>query len=202
MTSTHPGPPEGNARSVTSGETPVSRPAPVRSVHRRLLIAALVLVGGAAVWLFAGAWKKDARDALPPEDPTASTGPRRLMVTAEPVVFRPVQRVVEATGTLHGFEEIVISAKVEGRVLRIHREVADRVPPDELLAEIDPTDYRFAVDQAEGNLRVELAKLGLQEPPDAGSFDHSKVPTVMLAQARVDRTRSSMERTKRLAAEN
>jgi len=153
------------------------------------------------MWLYVGGWTRDRRDKLPPEDPAMPAGLKQLMVTAEPVVFRPVQRVVEASGTLYGFEEIIISAKVEGRVLRVHREVADRVPPDELLVEIDPTDYRLAAEAAESNLRVDLAKLGLQQPPDA-SFDLSKVPTVMLAQARIDKTQSNMERTRRLAAEN
>lgn len=84
---------------------------------------------------------------------------------------------------------------------RIHREAGDRIPPDELLVEIDPTDSRLAAVQAENNLRVELAKLGLQGLPDS-SFDLSNVPTVMLAQARLENTQAKLERTRRLAAEN
>ena len=37
-----------------------------------------------------------------------------VMVTVEPVAFRPVERNVESVGTLYGYEEVAISAKVEG----------------------------------------------------------------------------------------
>lgn len=174
----------------------------LRKLLGRLMMPLLILVFGGGAWVYTGgAWTKDVRESLPPEDLSTSGRSVGMMVTAEPVAFRPMQRIVEAVGTLHGFEEIVISAKVEGRVSRIHGEAADRVLPDELLTEIDPTDYRLAAVQAENNLRVELAKLGLQGPPD-DSFDLSKVPTVMLAAARLENMQAKMERTRRLAAEN
>lgn len=191
--------PHGTVPAPTIRETPQGR---LRRLLGQLFVPLLILVGGAGAWFYmGGGWAKDERDTLPPESQVSHLDASKLMVTAEPVEFRPVQRVVEAIGTLYGFEEIVISSKVEGRVLRIHHEVADRVPPGEPLFEIDPTDYLLAVDQAESGLQVELAKLGLQSPPDA-NFDLSKVPTVMLSQARVDNTMSRKERTQRLSADN
>lgn len=174
----------------------------LRKVFGKLMMPLMILVfGGGVLFYIGGAWTKDARESLPSDDLSESGRSVGMMVTAEPVAFQPVQRIVEAVGTLHGFEEIVISAKVGGRVWRIHREAGDRIPPDELLVEIDPTDSRLAAVQAENNLRVELAKLGLQGLPDS-SFDLSNVPTVMLAQARLENTQAKLERTRRLAAEN
>ena len=40
------------------------------------------------------------------------------------------RRSVEALGTLQAYEQITISPKVEGRIVKIHHEVAD--PPDGL----------------------------------------------------------------------
>jgi RND family efflux transporter MFP subunit len=109
------------------------------------------------------------------------------------VAHRFVQRTVEAVGTLHGFEEVAISAKVEGRVRRLLRDVADRVKPGELLLEIDPTDYELAVRQADKALHVELAKLGSQELPEPG-FDVTKVPSVLQARARMENAQVRMQR--------
>src|SRR4029079_1462028 len=98
-------------------------------------------------------------------------------VTVEPVVRQSVQRTVEAMGTLHGFEEVSISARVEGRVTKVMHDVSDQVKPGESLLEIDPTDYELSVQQADRGLQVELAKLGLKEPPDS-KLDLAKVPVV------------------------
>jgi RND family efflux transporter MFP subunit len=208
MTTTHTSSPRiDRPAHAPPAHPPQTTSAPPQGAKRKILlgnlfIPALTLAGAGALWLYmGGGFHKDERDKLPPDELATSAPPSHLMVTAEPVAFRPVQRVVEAVGTLYGFEEIVISAKVEGRVLRIHHEVADRVSPGEVLVEIDPTDYQLGVEQAESSMQVELAKLGLQSPPD-GNFDLSKVPTVMLAQARVDNTQSKLERTKRLAVDN
>jgi len=169
---------------------------------KSLFVPALLLTGGVAVWGYAThGWSGDTREALPPESLAVPAPSAEMMVTAEPVAFRPVQRVVEAVGTLYGFEEIVISAKAEGRVLRLHHEVADRVSPAELLAELDPIDSQLAVDQAESNLAVELAKLGLESLPDE-RFDLSKVPTVMLAQAKMENAKAKLDRSTRLSAES
>lgn len=180
--------------------------------RRRLLIAALlvpVVLGG--VWLLAGsALRGSDRETLPPAPPVEGD-PNAVRVTAAPVAIRPVQRTVEALGTFHGFEEVVISAKVEGRVRKISRKVADRVRPGDVLLEIDPTDYELAIRQAEKALQVELTKLGLAEPPGPG-FDPATVPAVSMARAKMESAKtqldltegvgkftSTMERTNRLS---
>lgn len=82
----------------------------LRKVFGKLMMPLLILVFGGGVLVYTGgAWTKDARESLPLEDLSESGRSVGMMVTAEPVAFQPVQRIVEAVGTLHGFEEIVIS---------------------------------------------------------------------------------------------
>lgn len=124
-----------------------------------------------------------------------------VSVTIEPVAKRSVQRTVEAVGTLHGFEEVTISTKIEGTVRSIRHDVADRVAPNEVLLEIDPTDYELAVRQAEKSLEVELAKLGLKEPPGT-AVDVTEIPPVVQALVRLDNAKSKLERTRTLRQQN
>jgi RND family efflux transporter MFP subunit len=167
---------------------------------RWLLVLFFVPAAAGAFWALGGAERfHDTRESWPENAPAAGHDGACVCVTAGPVTFRSVQRSVEAVGTLHGYEEVTLSAKVEGRIRKIGHDVADRVSPGELLAEIDPTDYDLAVRQAERGLHVELAKLGLQEPPGS-RFDVTKVVPVMQAAVRMDNAKSRMERAQTLAA--
>jgi len=138
-----------------------------------------------------------SREVLPPVADAAAGSSTAVMVTVQPVTFRSVQRTVGLVGTLHGYEEISLGAKVEGRVRKIAHDVADRVKPGEILLEIDPTDYQLNVRQAQRALQVELAKLGLEELP-VGKVDVTRVPTVVQAQLRRDNAQKRMERAKTL----
>ena len=177
---------------------------PMKSSWRQWLaknwLVPTLVVGAVGYWLYTRS-KPDHREVLPAEEHIAAADENApTTVTAEPVSLRSVQRSVEAVGTLWGYEEIVLSAKVEGRVKRIHHEVADRVSPNELLVEIDPTDFELAVRQAESGLQVELAKFGMSAPED--TLDFEKLPAVVLAQAKVENASRRAERVKTLAAKN
>lgn len=136
-----------------------------------------------------------------PVDSLARTEPTTVMVTVEPVAKRSVRRTVEAVGTLYGFEEVTISTKIEGTVRTIRHDVADRVAPNEVLLEIDPTNFELAVRQAEKSLEVELAKLGLSAPPDT-TFQVTNVPPVIQAVAKLDNAKLKVDRTKSLRQQN
>jgi multidrug efflux pump subunit AcrA (membrane-fusion protein) len=98
----------------------------------------------------------------PPPDaatPAASAARKAVAVTAVPVAPRAVRRTVPVVGSLFGRDEVPVSAKVEGRVVRIHRDVGDTVKPGDVLFELDPTDFQLAVAEAERGLDFELSKL-------------------------------------------
>ena len=139
------------------------------------------------------------REKLPPLAKTDSTDASAIKVTAQPVAFRPVQRRVGVVGTLHGYEEISLGAKIQGRVRKITHDVSDRVHPGEILLEIDPTDYQLNLRQAQRALQVELAKLGLSELPGS-NVDITHIPTVVQARLRRENAEKRLERSKTLVA--
>lgn len=116
-----------------------------------------------------------------------------VVVTTEPISYRSIERTVEAVGTLHGFEEITISSKVEGRVLKIYHDLSNVVAPGELLLELDPTDAKLAVEQAERNVQTELAKWGFASVPSE-DVDLNKLPTVVSARLRFELAQSRLNR--------
>jgi RND family efflux transporter MFP subunit len=136
-----------------------------------------------------------------------------ITVTYEPVLVREMPRAVRGVGTLYGREEVPISTKVEGRVVRIHKEVGDVVKPGDLLLELDPTDYKLAANEAKRMVELELTRLSLKELPASGKFDPSRVPGVIravamenLALARKDRSLKanssmSLDEKQQMAAE-
>jgi len=87
----------------------------------------------------------------PPRDP--------LKVTAEKVKLQKVQRTVQTVGSFAGYEELTITAEVQGRVTKVHFDIGDIVRPGDLLLEIDPTDYELTVLEARTAFEAELAKL-------------------------------------------
>lgn len=139
------------------------------------------------------------KETLPPETAASGHDPAAVMVTVEPVAYRSVQRTVEAIGTLYGYEEVSIAAKVDGRVRRIHHDVSDPVKPGDLLVEFDPTDYELLLTQAEKSLRVDLVKLGVDELPAGSKFDVERLPAVIQARERLSNAKLRYERVRTLA---
>ncbi len=109
----------------------------------------------------------------------------------------PIQRSVEVVGTLYGVLETTISAKVPGRLTQVQVDIGQRVKPGEILAQIDPRDYRLAVEQKELAVAQALSKLGLKGMPGP-EFDVDKVPLVVRAQVQVTNTKSRYSRAKQL----
>ncbi len=109
----------------------------------------------------------------------------------------PIQRSVEVVGTLYGVLETTISAKVPGRLTEVQVDIGQRVKPGEVLAQIDPRDYKLAVEQRQLAVSQALSKLGLKGMPDA-QFNVNTVPSVVRASVQVDNTKSRYLRAKQL----
>ena len=122
-------------------------------------------------------------------------------VSVASVQVREVQRRVAVVGTLHGFEQITITPKVEGRVQAIHFDVGDRVTPGTSLLELDPTDYQLAVEEAKRSLDQELSRLDLTQPPP-DNFDVEQLPSVESARLLVRNAQQKFERQKTLLGQN
>ena len=122
-------------------------------------------------------------------------------VSVSSVEVRAVQRRVSVVGTLHGFERITITPKVEGRVQAMHFDVGDRVAPGKTLLELDSTDYQLAVDEAQQALNQELSRLDLKQPPP-NDFDVEQLPGVESANLLFKNAHQKFDRQKTLLSQN
>lgn len=181
------------ASSATTS-SPIAQPA-VHGRHK-IWIRWSTYVAIAAV-AFGGGWRLATMQAeqkhLIGLSDVELAKPEGIVVTAEPIRLAPLRRFVEAVGTLYGFEEVVISSKNEGRVVRVHHDVASVIKPGELLLELDPTDSELAVAQAARSLQSELAKIGLTEVP-AESASVDEFPTVVSARLRYENAQARVQR--------
>ncbi len=137
-----------------------------------------------------------------PAAPTSATVPAEappVSVTAAPVAARTLERRLPVVGSLMGYDEVSVSAKVDGRVLAVRADVGDRVVPGAVLFELDPTDLRLEVEAARRGVESELAKLNLAAMP-GDDFEVDAVPSVRRAADSLASMRVELTRTRRLAA--
>jgi RND family efflux transporter MFP subunit len=82
-----------------------------------------------------------------------------LVVKTAPVARRDWIVSVPVTGNLRSLSTVEIKPEVGGRLIATNFNEGDLVQRGQLLAEIDPVNYRLAYDQAEAALQVALAGL-------------------------------------------
>jgi len=116
----------------------------------------------------------------PTEQAKRDSGP--VTVRVAPVVTRQIQRVVEAVGTLYPFEEVIVSAEVDGRVEEVRFDLGDAVAEGDVLARISEEEQRYLVAQTEAQLRQALERLGLKHEEERVG-DIRETPEVRRAQA-------------------
>jgi multidrug efflux pump subunit AcrA (membrane-fusion protein) len=114
-----------------------------------------------------------------------------------------LRRTVPVVGTLHGYEDMVVSPKVDGRVARVLKDIGDSVAPGEVLFELDPTDYLLAVAQARPAYLAELKKLQLEELPKLDEELEAiidQVPSVAQARANQELAERELARSENESA--
>ncbi|MFQ5890138.1 MAG: efflux RND transporter periplasmic adaptor subunit [Gemmatimonadota bacterium] len=76
---------------------------------------------------------------------------------------RSIVSSVAATGTVEPIRVIEVKSQASGEVLEVAAELGDRVARGDMLVRIDPRDVRNAFEQAEADLEVARARLGIAE---------------------------------------
>lgn len=138
-----------------------------------------------------------------PPSTTADAAPKPVAVTVADAKSMPLRRTVPVVGTLYPYEDVQLAPKVGGRVLRAYHDVGDRVGPGELMLELDPTEFRLAVEQARPAFEAELRKLKLTALPatDAAFELHiPKVDAVAEAKANAELADSELKRAEKEVA--
>ena len=72
-------------------------------------------------------------------------------------------QVVTATGTLNPVVNVTVGSQVSGRISKLNVDFNSVVKSNEVIAEIDPSTYQAAVEQASADLANAKANLELQQ---------------------------------------
>jgi RND family efflux transporter MFP subunit len=110
------------------------------------------------------------------------TGP--IAVETVKVAAREMPRTVDSTGTLFPFDEAVISAEIEGKILEVTVDLGDPVEKGQVMVRLSDEEQSFVVAQTEAQLRMALERLGLKNEDDKLA-DVRNAPDVRLAKANV-----------------
>lgn len=103
-----------------------------------------------------------------------------LPVKVERLVAVNIPEVITATGELFAEEQATISAKVPGRVARLHVDLGSVVAAGQTVAELEQEDYELRVRQAEALVAQTRARLGILDKP---TDDVKPEDTAMVRQA-------------------
>jgi len=122
--------------------------------------------------------------------------PRKVKTTN--VVETPFGETVTANGTLAAYDQTTVSVKVPGRVQTISVDLGTVVARGQVIAQLDPEDYRLRVQQAEAALAQARARLGLAPDGADDNVDPEKTATVRQARAVLDEAKYSRDRAARL----
>lgn len=166
-----------------------------RSIRNPLGARAVALAGAAALLLGGAACQRgDPAARAAPVAPAPA--PREVHVAA--AVEERLPRIVVVTGTLAADEEVAVGFKLAGRVREIAVDLGSPVRRGQVLARLDPTDFRLRVEQAEAALRQVRAQLGLDPEGQDERVDPESTALVREARAVLDEARLSRERMEQL----
>jgi RND family efflux transporter MFP subunit len=127
----------------------------------------------------------------PAKDPPAGTAgaatPAKITtVRVVPAMEERAAGVVVASGTLAAEEQVVLGMKVAGRLAEITVDLGTRVKQGDVVARLDPTDFRLRVQLVENAIQQARARLGLSQDGGSDRVDPAKTPLVRQAQAVLD----------------
>jgi RND family efflux transporter MFP subunit len=102
--------------------------------------------------------------------------------------------MVGATGTLAAEDQVVLGAKVVGRLSEISVDLGSRVRKGQAIARIDANDYRLRVNRAEAALQQARVRLGLSPEGTSDSIDPEQTALVRQAAAVLKEARLTHDR--------
>jgi RND family efflux transporter MFP subunit len=152
-----------------------------------IVVAMLIATGCGSDYPATGAPPRGARDGVTPK-----------LVHVLPAAQAPVTGGTVVTGTLAAEDQVVLSFKVAGRVNDVAVDLGSRVRKGQLIAHLDPTDFRLRVRQAEAALQQARARLGLSPNGTDDGVDPEHTPLVRQAHAMLDEARRSRDRMSEL----
>jgi RND family efflux transporter MFP subunit len=110
-----------------------------------------------------------------------------------------VERTVRSFGSLAAYDQAALSAKVDGRLERLAVDLGTVVRQGDLIAQIDPRDYKLRLEQAEAQLAQARVRLGLPAQGDGDTVNLEETSGVRQARAVLIEAQASRDRIRNLA---
>jgi RND family efflux transporter MFP subunit len=172
----------------------LARPRPARAMMEAMppRLPLVLLLTGALLTGCTG----EPTPSVAQETPRASPPPRPVRVAA--AATEQVARTVVSTGTLAAQDQVVLGAKVAGRLAEIRVDLGSRVRRGDVIARLDQSDFKVRVEQAEAALQQARARLGLPAGGADEGIDPERTAIVRQARAVLEEARLTRDRSERL----
>ncbi len=165
-----------------------------RAMMNRMSVRPLIVVTLVALGLVGCRGEHPAAAQEKPKPP----GPPAREVRVVPAAERTLARTIVATGTLAAEDQLALSAKVAGRVELIDIDLGSRVRRGQAIAQLDQTDFKLRIEQAEAALQQARARLGLVPAGKDERVDPEQTAVVRQARAVLDEARLTRDRSVKL----
>ncbi len=132
---------------------------------RWAMVIGVVIIAIAALWYWHShtATQTAAGAHAPQAGRGAAAGGRRGMplapVQAATAVEGEVPRYLSGLGTITAANTVTVRSRVDGQLMALHFQEGQQVKAGDLLAEIDPSQFKVALAQAQGQLAKDKATL-------------------------------------------
>lgn len=131
---------------------------------RWAMVIGVVIVAIAALWYWhSHNSTQTAAGAHAPQAGRGAAGGRRGMplapVQAAAAVEGEVPRYLSGLGTITAANTVTVRSRVDGQLMALHFQEGQQVKAGDLLAEIDPSQFKVALAQAQGQLAKDKATL-------------------------------------------
>jgi RND family efflux transporter MFP subunit len=153
-------------------------------------------LAAAALLVLAGCGSSSSASGAQPKAANPEVEARK--VQAVPVRAGAINRTVEVNGTLAAQDDVILAFKVAGRIESLSVDLGDSVREGQVLASLDKTDFRLAVQQAEAALQQARARLGLAADSDNEEIDLERTSLVQQARASLEDSRLARDRAKEM----
>ena len=164
-----------------------------------LRIQRLILLSSAAVLLVCGTACKSDYPAS--RGQASDNKAAALQVKTAQVAETPVGETVTVNGTLNAFDQTTVSVKVPGRLQSISVDLGSVVRKGQAIGQLEQSDYKLRVQQAEASLAQARARLGLSPDGSDDRVTAEQTGTVREAKAVLEEAKARRDRAAKLISQ-